>query len=143
MQAVLERTVGRGGLMAPRTGQLDEISQALGELKGLVTSLDRYTHEREHNIANLAQKVDAISLQFGKDIASAKADIAASVTTAVERVEARIATIDERVTLLERTKERESGAKGVLVWMLQSPLVGWLAAAVLLVASWWRDHGGK
>lgn len=122
--------------MPPRLGQLDQISEAIGRLSGQVESLDRYTHEREHNIANLAQKVDGI----GAIIANAKAEINASMTTAIECVEARIATIDERVTMLERVKERESGARGIVTWLLQSPLIGWIAAAVVLFATWWKDH---
>jgi archaellum component FlaC len=122
--------------MAPRSGQLDEISEAIGRLSGQVESLDRYTHEREHNIANLAQKVEGI----GALVANAKAEINASMTTAIERVEARIHTIDERVTILERIKERETGARGIIAWLLQSPLVGWLVAAILFVAAWWKDQ---
>jgi len=122
--------------MPPRSGQLDEISEAIGRLSGQVDALDRYTHEREHNIANLSQKVDAI----GPLVANAKAEINASLTTAIERVEARLHTIDERVTILERIRERETGARGLLAWFIQSPLVGWIAAALLFVAAWWKGQ---
>lgn len=124
--------------MSSRSGQLDEISEAIGGLRGQLEALDRYTHEREHNIANLTQAVNGIGSLVSREVASAKAEINTSFTTAIERVEARIATIDERVTLLERTKERDAGARGILAWLLQSPLIGWIAAAALFVTAWWK-----
>lgn len=118
----------------PGPRQLDEISERLGRLDGRFDGIERYMHEREHNISNLTQKLDAISVQFSKEIATAKAE----VSTSLERVEARIQTIDERVTVIERGRERESGARGLAVWLLQSPMLAWIAAAAVAIAAWWK-----
>jgi uncharacterized membrane-anchored protein len=87
--------------MPARTGQLDEISQAIGRLEGKVDALDVYTHEREHNIDNLRAMVNGLSAQMSRDVASAKGEISATLSTAIERVEARMQTIDDRVSALE------------------------------------------
>lgn len=126
--------------MPPRAGQLDQISEAIGEIRGTVAGIEKYIHEERHGVRNLSAKVDGLSTQFSRDLAAAKGEIGAQLATALERVEARIATIDERVSVLERNRERETGARGVLVWLLQSPLIGWLAAAILLVAGWWKGE---
>jgi archaellum component FlaC len=124
--------------MAARQGQLDQISQAIGQLEGRFDGIERYMHDREHGLNNLSQKVDGLSSKFSSDIASAKGEISATLSTAVERMEARIQTIDDRVGALETIKEQEKGAKTALAWLLQSPLIGWLVAAALFLTEWWK-----
>jgi len=121
-------------------GQLDQISEAIGEIRGTVSGIERYIHEERHGVRNLSQKVDGLSAQLSRDLAAAKGEIGASLTTAIERVEARIQTIDDRVSVLERGRERDTGAKGVIVWLLQSPLIGWIVAAILFFAAWWKGQ---
>jgi archaellum component FlaC len=124
--------------MAEQSGQLDQISEAIGEIRGTVGGIERYIHQERHGLRNLSQEVKSLSSQVSREIATAKAEINASMTTALERVEARIATIDERVTILERIRDREYGARGLALWFLQSPLIGWLAAAIVIFAAWWK-----
>jgi chromosome segregation ATPase len=121
-------------------GQLDQISQAIGRLEGKLDALDHYTHEREHNISGLSAKVDGLSLQFSREIASAKGEIGGTLSTAIERVEARIQTIDDRVSILETIKDQEKGARNLAVWFLRSPVVGWLFGAAVIVLAWWKDR---
>lgn len=114
--------------MAPRPGhQLDEISEAIGRLSGQVESLDRYTHDREHGLNNLIQKVEALGVRITRDIAAVEG-----------RIEGRIKAMDDRLIALERAQQRDAGAKNLAVWFLQSPLIGWIAAAVLFFAAWWK-----
>jgi hypothetical protein len=94
--------------MPPRQGQFDEISQAIGRLSGQVDSLDRYTHEREHSINNLVQKVEALGTRITRDIAAVEG-----------RIEGRIKAMDDRIVALELAKQREAGAKNLVVWLLQ------------------------
>jgi archaellum component FlaC len=124
--------------MPTRPGQLDEISQAIGRLSGQVEGIERYMHDREHGLNNLSQKVDGLSSKFSSDIASAKGEISATLSTAVERMEARIQTIDDRVGALETIKDQQKGAKTAIGWLLQSPLIGWLVAAALFLTEWWK-----
>lgn len=119
-------------------GQLDQISEAIGEIRGTVAGIERYIHDKRHDDKQVSMKIDGLGAQFSRDIATAEAKINASMSTALERVEARIQTIDERVIILERIRERETGARGIVVWILQSPLIGWLAALALAVAAWWK-----
>jgi septal ring factor EnvC (AmiA/AmiB activator) len=113
--------------MAAREGQLDEISQAIGRLSGQVDSLDRYTHEREHSINNLVQKVEALGTRITRDIAAVEG-----------RIEGRIKAMDDRIVALELAKQREAGAKNLVVWLLQSPLIGWIAAGIMFFAALWK-----
>jgi hypothetical protein len=118
--------------MPGRVGQLDQISEAIGEIRGTVAALGRYIHEERHGVRNLTAKVDGLSTQVSRDIAAAKGEISATVSTALERVEARIATIDERVSALETIKDQEKGAKGILVAVLQSPVLAWVFAVAVV-----------
>jgi hypothetical protein len=127
--------------MAPRQGQLDDISVMLGELRASVKGIEKYMHDREHGLRNLSQEVKGMSVQFSKELAAAKGEINAGLSTALQKVEASIEIIDGRVTALERTKEQERGAKTALMVILQSPLLAWLVAAAVLVATWWKGQG--
>jgi hypothetical protein len=113
--------------MAERGGQLDEISQAIGRLSGQVESLDRYTHEREHGLNNLAQKVESLGTRITRDIAAVEG-----------RIEGRIKAMDDRLVALELAGQREIGAKNLATWILQSPLIGWIAAGIMFFAALWR-----
>lgn len=109
--------------MPPRqTGQLDQISQAIGRLSGQIESLDKYTHEREHAIANLNQKVDGLSQQITREVARMKTEI-----------EVQLKAMDDRIAKLEAVAAREAGERGLLVGFLHSPVVGWLVAAAAFV----------
>jgi hypothetical protein len=108
-------------------GQLDQISQAIGHLSGQVEALDRYTHDREHGINNLVQKVEALGVRITRDIAAVEG-----------RIEGRIKAMDDRLMALELAGQREAGAKNLITWILQSPLVGWIAAGVLAFLAIWK-----
>jgi predicted DNA-binding protein len=107
-------------------GQLDEISQAIGRLSGQVEALDRYTHEREHGINNLTQKVEALGTRITRDIAAVEG-----------RIEGRIKAMEDRLFAVEAVNQRNDGAKNLITWIVQSPLVGWLVAAGLFFAALW------
>lgn len=114
--------------MAPaRPGQLDEISEAIGRLSGHMESLDRYTHEREHGLNNLAQKVDGLGVKIASDIAGLRAEIRADLDS-----------LSTRVAKLEAADIRAVTTKGNLIWVLQSPLLAWLTAAAVMLAAWWK-----
>lgn len=95
--------------MPPRAGDLDEISQAIGRLSGQIEALDRYTHDREHGINNLAQKVEALGTRITRDIAAVEG-----------RIEGRIKAMDDRLLKLERAKDRRDGAFGLAEWFLRN-----------------------
>jgi hypothetical protein len=48
--------------------------------------------------------------------------------------------MDDRLVALELAQSREAGAKNLAVWLLQSPLIGWIAAAVMFAAVWWKGQ---
>ena len=106
--------------MPARNGQLDEISEAIGGLRASVDGIEKYMHDREHGLNNLSQKVDALGVRIGKDIAA---------------VEARL---EARIQALEVAHQQTAGAKNLVVWILQSPLIGWIAAAALFFAAWMK-----
>lgn len=95
--------------MPPRAGQLDEISEAIGRISGQVEALDRYTHEREHGINNLAQKVEGLGTRITRDIAAVEG-----------RIEGRIKAMDDRLLALERARERRDGALGLADWFFKN-----------------------
>lgn len=115
--------------MAPArgSGQLDEISQAIGGLQASFESVERYIHDRRHDDKNVSQKIDGLSTQITREVTRMKAEI-----------QVQLDAIDRRVAVLEGAKQREDGAKGVAIWFLQSPLVGWIAAALIAFVTWWK-----
>jgi hypothetical protein len=110
-------------------GQLDEISEAIGRLKGQIDGIEKYIHEKRHDDANVAQKVEALGTRITRDIAAVEG-----------RIEGRIKAMDDRLVALELAQQREVGAKNLAVWLLQSPLIGWIAAAVMFAAVWWKGQ---
>jgi septal ring factor EnvC (AmiA/AmiB activator) len=113
--------------MTARSGQLDEISEAIGRLSGQVESLDRYTHDREHNIANLSTKVDSLGTQITREVTRMKAEI-----------QVQLDAMDRRIAALEATGQQSAGAKNLVGWILQSPIIGWCAAGAVAVLALWK-----
>lgn len=95
-------------------GQLDEISQAIGELKA-------YVHEYRHGVNNIGQKIDALGTKITRDIAAVEARIET-------KLDSHIRTTEARLTALEQARARQMGERGVMMAILKSPVVGWLVA---------------
>jgi hypothetical protein len=118
--------------MAPRQpghGQLDEISEAIGIVKGKLEGIERYMHEREHGLNNLMQKVEGLGVRITRDIAAVEG-----------RIEGRIKAMDDRLLALERAQARDTGARNVITAILRSPAIGWLVGAAI---SAWAILTGK
>jgi hypothetical protein len=113
--------------MPPRSGHLDQISQSIGQLEGRFDGIERYMHDREHGLNNIGMKVDALGVRLGKDIAAVEAKIGV-----------RIEAMELRVAALETLAAQEKGARGIIVWLLQSPVIGWLVAAAIFAAAWFK-----
>jgi hypothetical protein len=100
--------------MAPtRSGQLDQISEAIGELKGSVKAIEQYVHEGRHGTNNLSQKIDALAVKFGSDIAS---------------LEARM---DSRLKAVELNQNTMTTAKQMMVWIVQTVIAAIAAVAAV------------
>jgi hypothetical protein len=113
--------------MADRPGQLDQISEAIGRLNGQIDGIEKYIHDKRHDDANVAQKVEALGTRITRDIAAVEG-----------RIEGRIKAMDDRIVALELERQRETGAKNLAVWILQSPLIGWIVAGLLFFAALWK-----
>jgi hypothetical protein len=111
--------------MRPQTGQLDEISQAIGGLQSSVEGIERYMHEREHGLNNLAQKFDALGIRMAKDIAAVEG-----------RIEGRIKAMDDRLIALEAARFRDDGARSVWKWIADHSPWATLVAALMAFIAW-------
>lgn len=100
--------------MPPRAGQLDEISEAIGRLEGKFDGVDRYIHERQHDIKEVSTKIDALGHSMAKEMAA---------------VEARM---DVRLRALELNQNSMTTAKQISVWLIQTILSA-VAAIVALI----------
>lgn len=100
--------------MAPaRSTQLDELERAIGRLEGKFDGLDRYTHEREHGINNVSQKIDALTVKFGADLAALEAKM------------------DSRLRTLELGNNEMTTGRRIAVWIVQTAIS--IAAAIAAV----------
>lgn len=115
---------------ASDSGKLDEISLRIGELSG-------YVHEHRHGVNNLSAKFDAVALDMTRRVEALDVkmtiridEINANLTTKLEAANARIG-------VLENIQERHKGARNLVAWLLQSPVIAWLAALAGLVAAFW------
>ena len=112
-------------------GQLDEISERLGELAA-------YTHEHRHGVNNLSQKFDALALDITKKVEALDAKMTVRIDAINAHLTAENKVLQSRVDLLEVDKTRRDGAVGLFNWMLKSwpALVGFaLLVAVILEAT--------
>lgn len=95
----------------------------LGELRGQVREL-------VHSTNNLNAKFDALTREvialgpLGQTIAENRAAIQAMQLS---------------IKALEAGQERQAGARNLAAWFLQSPVMGWLVAAALFAAAWWKS----
>lgn len=112
--------------MSPRQSQpqqLDEISEAIGQLKGTLGAVEKYIHENNHGVNNLSQKVEALGTRITRDIAAVEG-----------RIEGRIKAMDDRLAALEAVNQRNAGAKNFAIAFLHSPVIAWIFA--IGVAAW-------
>jgi hypothetical protein len=116
--------------MPERSGQLHEISAEIGELKGLLSALDRYTHEREHSITNLTQAVNGVGTLVSREVGRLKAEL-----------QVQLDAMDRRIATLEGAAAKEAGARGMALGIAQSPLTAWIFAAAVMLAAWWKGQG--
>lgn len=116
--------------MAPArgSGQLDQISEAIGRISGQVEALDRYTHEREHGIRDLSAKIDGVGALVSREVTKLKVELRNDIDQ-----------LSKRVDRLEETQAQTTGAKNLAVVFLQSPLIAWLFA--IAVVAWTTIKG--
>jgi hypothetical protein len=108
--------------MPPRPpAELDEISRMLGELSA-------YVHEGRHGVNNLSTKFDALALDIAKRVETTKTELLV-----------RFDTMERRVAALEETAARNKGARNLAAWLLQSPLIGWIAAGAMAFVALWKS----
>lgn len=111
--------------MPPRSGQLDHISEAIGEVRA-------YVHEGRHGINNLSQKVDALRVGISKDIAAVEA-----------RMEVRFEAFEKRLRAIEDDGVKTTTQKNALAAILQSPIIGGIVGSLItwgaILVAWWRS----
>lgn len=91
----------------------------VGEIRGQL-------REIVHATNNNSSKLDQVGKQLAK----------------LEDLPTALGDLTTRVAALEAEKSKGDGAKGVIAWLLQSPLIGWIAtAAIAFWAFIERKHG--
>lgn len=98
----------------------------LGDMKGEIGELRGKVGEINHNVNNMATKLDALYLHMSP----------------LNSLPAEVAKQENRITKLEAQNLKEAGAKGVLGWVFQAPLLGWLATAAVIAWAFIKDKAG-
>lgn len=98
----------------------DQVNQdmILGELRGQVREL-------VHSVNNLGAKFDGLTREV----------------IALGPLAVQIAELKSDVQRLKETQLKETGAKNLAVWFIQSPLVAWILAVAVVI--WTALRGPK
>ena len=109
-------------------GQLDEISEKLGELTA-------YTHEHRHGVNNLSQKFDALALDLVRRVEALDVKMTVRIDEVVKMLTAENVVLQARVDALEIDKQRRDGALSLVEWAVRNwpGIIGFaLLVAVIL-----------
>jgi hypothetical protein len=120
--------------MPPRaasdSGKLDEISLRIGELSG-------YVHEHRHGVNNLSAKFDAVALDMTRRVEALDVKMTIRIDEINANLTTRLEAANARIGVLESIQDQQKGARNLASWLLQSPVVAWLAALAGLIAAFW------
>jgi chromosome segregation ATPase len=122
--------------MAARPGQLDQISEAIGKLKGSSEAVEKYVHEQAHGVNNLSQKLDAMAVEQAKRHDSLKLELSAQMDKIAATLRAEIAQAVSRIATLEQRNSRDDGARSVKQWIIDHSPIATLIALLAAVAAW-------
>jgi predicted extracellular nuclease len=115
--------------MPPRSGQLDQISESIGEIRA-------YVHAGRHDVANLTQVVNAQDAAQVKRHAELKAEVASQIREGLETMRTEIANVTARVTKLEENRIRREGQLSVWQWLAQHWPLAPVLTAILAFIAW-------
>lgn len=105
------------------SGQLDEISQSIGRLEGLVEGVEKYIHEKRHDDKQVSMKIDGLGTRITRDIAAVEG-----------RMEGRMKVMDDRILNLEITRQREAGARSFALGAVRhGPTIITVLATMIIV----------
>ena len=131
---------------------MTDLGQRIASLEATVSALEKYEHERWHKLANdlqplvslpekMTREVGRMQGTFNGQIASMSKEIERSITAAVERaiepIHVDMSAIRSRVSALENNQSQLTGAKGVMIWIVQTVI----AAVAAIVAVFAYMHG--
>lgn len=85
----------------------------VGEISGQLRELI-------HNMNNMSMKLDGMNDRL----------LTSPTHADIEKMDAKIAALAARLDLLEATRDRNDGAKGVWAALMQSRFAAWVAAAI-------------
>lgn len=124
----------------------EQLGERLSGLEAKVEGMDRYAHDKWHDLNNTLQPLVNLPLQLTRDIAKMQGtfdgriatiskeierSITAAVEKAIEPVNADIAVLKTDVETLKAAKLQEDGARSVIATILKSPALGWLVGAAI------------
>jgi ribosomal protein L16 Arg81 hydroxylase len=113
-----------------QTGQLDQISERLGELAA-------YTHEHRHGVNNLSQKFDALALDVTKRMEAFDTKVTVRMDEIYRTLTAENVVLKARVEVLETAKHQQDGAWGLVKWITQNwpMLIGFFVMIAVILRS--------
>jgi hypothetical protein len=125
---------------AGSVGQLDEISQKIGELTA-------YTHEHRHGVNNLSAKFDALALDIAKRVEALDTKMTVRIDEVVKSLSADNLALSARlseennklavrVAKLEDLRSRQDAQLGVWKWIVDKWPFAALAALLSSVIAW-------
>ncbi len=114
---------------AARPGQLDQISESIGEIRA-------YVHAGRHDVNNLTQIVNA------QETAQTKrhAELEGKIEKGMETMRVEIALVAARVSKLEAHKQQQDGQISVWRWLVEKWPFAALAIIISAVVAWANDR---
>lgn len=97
--------------------------ERIAGLEAKFDGYEKYSHERWHDLSNDLQPLVGLPLQLARDIAKLEGKLEA-------KLDGRLVAIENRLTSIESQRQQITGAKQLLIWLVQTIL----AAGAVLVA---------
>jgi tRNA A37 N6-isopentenylltransferase MiaA len=130
-------------------GKIDDLSRMLGQLIEGQRALDRYTHEHAHDVGNLSGKVDALHLSIRKQFEELESrinrrieDTAMQLRADTVALRVELGAANAKIAALEAVGYRQQGVLSVGSWIMRSPVVGWIAAAAVVIGGLFAREKG-
>lgn len=136
--------------MAPR--KPSDLGERVASLAAGFEQFEKYSHERWHKLNNDLQPIVALPRDLSKLEGRLRGEMSAyaksfeqavsdAIEKAIEPINENISTLRADVDELKGWRRQQTGERGIIKAIAESPLVAWIFAAAVMLWAWLTAHG--